>query len=53
MVSKVFLNVVTSGQQYNIGEKPTFIPYTYINPSGHSRVFTDHFTDHFYFYFFV
>ena len=31
MVSKGFLNVVTSGQQYNIGEKPTVILYTYIN----------------------
>ena len=31
MVSKGFPNVVTSGQQYNIGEKPTVILYTYIN----------------------
>ena len=26
--------VVTLGQQYNIGEKPTVILYTYINPFG-------------------
>ena len=33
MVSKWFPNVVTSGQQYNIGENPTVILYTYyINP---------------------
>ena len=25
---------------------------TWVNPSGPTRVFTDHFTDHFYFYFF-
>ena len=31
MVSKGFLDVVTSGQQYNIGEKPTVILYTCIN----------------------
>ena len=31
MVSKGFPDVVTSGQQYNIGEKPTVILYTYIN----------------------
>ena len=31
MVSKGFLNVVTLGQQYNIGEKPTVILYTNIN----------------------
>ena len=32
MTSKGFPNnVVTSGQQYNIGEEPTVILYTYIN----------------------
>ena len=31
MVSKGFPNVTTSGQQYNIGEKPSVILYTYIN----------------------
>ena len=31
MVSKGFPNVITSGRQYNIGEKPTVILYTYIN----------------------
>ena len=31
MVSKGFLNVTTSGRQYNIGEKPSVILYTYIN----------------------
>ena len=31
MVSNGFPNVTTSGQQYNIGEKPSFILYTYIN----------------------
>ena len=32
MVSKWFPNVTTSGQQYNIGEKPSVILYnTYIN----------------------
>ena len=30
MVSKGFPNVVTSGQQYDIGEKPVIL-YTYIN----------------------
>ena len=25
------MTTVTVGQQYNIGEKPTVIPYTYIN----------------------
>ena len=31
MVSNGFPNVTTSGQQYNIGEKPSVIMYTYIN----------------------
>ena len=31
MVSKGFSNVVTSGQQYNIVEKPTVILCTHIN----------------------
>ena len=31
MVSNGFPNVTTSGQQYNIGEKPSAILYTYIN----------------------
>ena len=31
MVSKGFLNVVTSSQQYNIGKKPTVILHTYNN----------------------
>ena len=31
MVSKGLLNVTTSGRQYNIGEKPSVILYTYIN----------------------
>ena len=31
MVSKGFPNVITSGQQDNIGEKPSVILYTYIN----------------------
>ena len=31
MVSNGFPNVTTSGQQYNIGEKPSVILYTYIN----------------------
>ena len=31
MVSKGFPNVITSGRQYNIGEKPSVILYTYIN----------------------
>ena len=31
MVSKGFPNVTTSGQQYNIGEKPSVKLYTYIN----------------------
>ena len=26
--------VITFGQQYNVGEKPTVILYTYINPHG-------------------
>ena len=30
-VSNEFPNVTTSGQQYTIGEKPSVIPYTYIN----------------------
>ena len=30
MVSKGFPNVTTSGRQYNIGEKPSVILYTYI-----------------------
>ena len=29
MVSKGFPNVTTSGRQYNIGEKPSVILYTY------------------------
>ena len=41
MVSKGFPNVTTSGRQYNIGEKPSVILYTYINlhagtPKPHS-----------------
>ena len=31
MVSKGFPNVTTLGRQYNIGEKPSVILYTYIN----------------------
>ena len=31
MVSKGFPNVTTSGRQYNIGENPSVILYTYIN----------------------
>ena len=31
MISKGFPNVTTSGRQYNIGEKPSVILYTYIN----------------------
>ena len=31
MVSKGFSNVTISGRQYNIGEKPSVILYTYIN----------------------
>ena len=31
MVSDEFPNVTTSSQQYNIGEKPSVILYTYIN----------------------
>ena len=31
MVSNGFPNVTTSGQRYNIGEKPSVILYTYIN----------------------
>ena len=31
MVSKGFPDVTTSGRQYNIGEKPSVILYTYIN----------------------
>ena len=31
MVSKGFPNVTTSGRQYNFGEKPSVILYTYIN----------------------
>ena len=31
MVSKGFPDVMTSGRQYNIGEKPSVILYTYIN----------------------
>ena len=31
MVSNGFPNVTTSGQQYNVGEKPSVILYTYIN----------------------
>ena len=29
--------VVTLGQQYNVGEKPTVILYTYINRQGHQQ----------------
>ena len=41
MVSNGFPNVTPSGQQYNIGEKPPVILYTYINlhagtPKPHS-----------------
>ena len=31
MISNGFPNVTTWGQQYNIGEKPSVILYTYIN----------------------
>ena len=31
MVSNGFHSVTTSGQQYNIGDKPSVILYTYIN----------------------
>ena len=42
MVPKGFPNVTTSGQQYNIGEKPSAILYSYINhhagtPKSQSR----------------
>ena len=30
MVSKEFPNITTSGRQYNIGEKPSVVLYTYI-----------------------
>ena len=39
MVSKGFPNVTTSGRQYNIGEKPSVILYTYI------FIFTYHIVD--------
>ena len=32
--------VVTLGQQYNVGEKPTVIPYTYINHHAEPRSIT-------------
>ena len=31
MISKGSPNVITSGRQYNFGEKPSVILYTYIN----------------------
>ena len=38
MVSKGFPNVITSGRQYNIGEKPSVILYTYlISMQGHQN----------------
>ena len=41
MVSKGFPNVTTSGRQYNIGEKPSVILYTYINLHAGFVVFQD------------
>ena len=35
-----FPNVVTLGQQYNVGEKPTVILYTYINHHAQPPVVT-------------
>ena len=37
MVSKGFPNVTTSGRQYNIGDKPSVVPYAYINFQGHQH----------------
>ena len=40
MVSKGFSNLITSGRQYNIGEKPSVILYTYctlISMQGHQN----------------
>ena len=34
--------VVTLGQQYNVGEKPTVILYTYINHHAQLPVITQH-----------
>ena len=34
--------VVTLGQQYNVGEKPTVILYTYINHHAQPPVITQH-----------
>ena len=34
--------VVTLGQQYNVGEKPTVIMYTYINHHAQQQVITQH-----------
>ena len=42
MVSNGFPNVTTSGQQYNIGEKPSFTMYstlTLISMQGHQNLF--------------
>ena len=33
--------VVTLGQQYNVGEKPTVILYTYINHHAEPPIITD------------
>ena len=34
--------VVTLGQQYNVGEKPTVILYTYINHHAEPPIITEH-----------
>ena len=34
--------VVTLGQQYNVGEKPTVILYTYINHHAEPPIITKH-----------
>ena len=34
--------VVTLGQQYNVGEKPTIILYTYINHYAQPPIITQH-----------
>ena len=34
--------VVTMGQQYNVGEKPTVILYTYINRHAEPPIITKH-----------
>ena len=34
--------LVTLGQQYNVGEKPTVILYTYINHHAEPPIITEH-----------